>query len=172
MGLVSIQDSTIDPKRERREIEAKVRETIQELNGFLLGENSTTITIVELGILTKSLTYYQRYEQQIKAELDNTHKDMDTIERNKILQILKDALTAGYTISVFDGAEVCIEKSDNILEIFRSMASTGQDILTFFKGEAKGCVLLIYGNGRDIISNYTDNTAIDKLLENAMNISE
>jgi len=63
MGYVNIQDSTINPERERREVEKQVRETIQDLNEFLKGESGTDITIASVEILWKALRSLQRTEK-------------------------------------------------------------------------------------------------------------
>ena len=89
------------------------------------------------------------------------------------VKIVDDALAAGYTISVYDGEAYPVKRSADADTILGAMASTEMDTLVFRKdGERIGSVVLIYGNGHDLISDYTDNEAMEALLAPATELAD
>lgn len=81
------------------------------------------------------------------------------IERQIIVCLVEDCLAAGCSIRVFDGEEFNGGWTTDEARVFNRMASTDEDKLYFRFPDGKvGWVLLIYGNGADVIS---DNTAPD-----------
>lgn len=92
-------------------------------------------------------------------------------------KIVDDALTTGLAISVFDGVETTIRNSTDREEILDAMGSTESDILTFrnlnsSKPSLIGSVTLIYANGPEVISDCTDNDAMQSLLAAAEELGE
>ena len=88
-------------------------------------------------------------------------------ERAICMRLVSRALAAGYSVSVFDGEEFLLVDSRNKTAILAAMFSTDYDALTFrdATGRKIGVVALIYGNGEDVISDYSDNEATCKLVE-------
>ncbi len=74
-----------------------------------------------------------------------------------MLGVVGHLLGAGYSISVDDGEQTTLQYSRNSGEILHAMATTGLDYLTAHDKDLKyaGYVLLIYGNGQDLISDYS-----------------
>lgn len=98
---------------------------------------------------------------------------MNQIEKEIVLKILEDASRAGYAITVYDGGETVIEKSENKEAVFAEMYSTDEDTLIFDQGDRQiGWVFLVYGNDYAVISDYSDNSSTEELLKNAMEIAE
>lgn len=96
------------------------------------------------------------------------------IEAKISMRIVDDALSAGFSISVYDGEETTIRKSRDKAEIVDAMSSTDTDTLTFHNadGKAIGKVFLVWGNDHDLISDNTDNEATNALLAGALKLSE
>lgn len=94
------------------------------------------------------------------------------VEQAQAMRLITDALFAGYAISVNDGEETTVRKSRNAKELVDAMGTTEADTLTFHAtdtvgdGDARcvGSAWLIYGNGRDLISDHTFNDAMHSLL--------
>ena len=90
--------------------------------------------------------------------------------------IVTDAITLGYAVSVDDGgASYTIRLSRDVEATLAAMFSTGEDLLYFRHPGTPGCVgvlLLIYGNGHDVISDYTDNVDMARILSRANRLSE
>lgn len=81
-------------------------------------------------------------------------------------KLVTAALFSGLSISVCDGDEFPLRKSKNKESIYSAMNSTESDILWFWRDDIRlGCVVLIWGNGEDLISDYTDSPEIKKLVE-------
>jgi hypothetical protein len=92
----------------------------------------------------------------------------DNIEKQICERIVDKALAAGYTISVYDGEAWPLQRTSNRPDILAAMYSTDSDVLRFQwpeSGELIGSVLLIYGNGDDVVSDYTDNEAMAALVK-------
>lgn len=84
------------------------------------------------------------------------------IEEQIAKRVIKDALAAGFKLSVFDSDEITLEKSSDADEIFKAMFTSDDDRLYFYKEGVDdgyfGWVWFIYGNsGWDVISDYTTN---------------
>jgi hypothetical protein len=91
----------------------------------------------------------------------------ETIELPKARKLIRAALKAGYSVSVYDGEEWPLKRSTSQTEIFAAIASTDCDVLRFrtTAGEVVGSVTLIWGNEDDVISDYSDNAAIEALVK-------
>lgn len=91
-----------------------------------------------------------------------------------IVNVLVDtALVKGYTISVYDGEAYPVQRSNDKKTIITGMFSTDEDWLIFrHNGLKVGKVFLVYGNGYDVIADWSANTATDDLLKPALDLSE
>lgn len=80
------------------------------------------------------------------------------VEQIIIDRLLDDLLTGGWMISVNDGEETTLWHSKDKAEILRHMQSTDEDYLhVAHPNRKKGWIRLIYGNGVNLISDYTVN---------------
>lgn len=88
--------------------------------------------------------------------------------------LLDHALATGHNLSVNDGEETTLRYSTDRAAIRAAMQTTELDTLTVRKGTRYiGFVLLIYGNGCDLISDYSDRQpALDALLAPALALAE
>lgn len=89
-----------------------------------------------------------------------------SVERKIIRNLVKQALDKGYTVSVYDGEDWCLKLSNSVTLIMSSIQSTDSDKLVFRNANKVkiGAVLLVYGNGDDVISDYSDNEAMRALI--------
>ena len=97
---------------------------------------------------------------------------LDDDEAKIIDVIIEDALAKGVEIDVRDayGDEEEIVRLSDADAIRAEVAATGETLFDFYRpGEEKpfGWVLLIHGNGCDVISDYTANEATEALLKRA-----
>lgn len=98
-------------------------------------------------------------------------------ERELVTHLIDRALEVGLTISVFDGEEYPLKRSRDKAVILETLGSTDSDSLVLRKPDqmAKdkpiGEILLIYGNGRDVISDYTDNNDTHVLVTQALQLA-
>lgn len=84
--------------------------------------------------------------------------------------IVSAALDAGHRVSVFDGEEWVVKFSTNRAKILKACGSTEEDTLRIRDalGNRVGSVTLVYGNEPGVlISDHTDNEAMDALLADA-----
>jgi len=93
-------------------------------------------------------------------------------ERGVATRLVRAAINAGYTVSVYDGGEWTVGTSRKEREVLAAMATTGEDTLRFRDGtgERIGDAWLIWGNdldGSELIADHTDNDAIAALVQQA-----
>ena len=93
-------------------------------------------------------------------------------ERGVATRLVRAALNAGYTVSVSDGEEWTVKRSDSEAVILPALATTGYDTLRFRNsaGEYVGSAYLVWGNeesGECLIADHTDNDAIEALYNAA-----
>jgi hypothetical protein len=94
-------------------------------------------------------------------------------EKTIISAILADAISAGYTISVYDGEEWAVKLATSVEAAAREIGATDCTTLRFRKhGESVGQVFLVHGNDCDVIADHTDNAAMESLLARANQIAE
>lgn len=82
------------------------------------------------------------------------------MEKAIALQLVTDAIAAGYTIDVWNGGdEAEATRLDNVAAVTKELMHTDEDKLVIRKadGQAIGWVYLVYGNGADVITDYTAN---------------
>lgn len=84
-------------------------------------------------------------------------------------KLVRAALAAGYSVSVNDGEAWPVSKSHDEAEILAALQSTDSDTLRLRSplGDFVGNVLLIWGNGEDVISDHTDNKATRAVVAKA-----
>lgn len=101
------------------------------------------------------------------------HKDYTTPgERGVATRLVRAAIHAGYTVSVYDGGEWTVASSRKEREVLAAMATTGEDTLRFRNsaGERVGDAWLIWGNdpdGEELIADHTDNDVMQALYDAA-----
>ena len=93
-------------------------------------------------------------------------KARQKLERLIASVLIRDALKAGYTISVNNGEEIVITMSVDRTAILKEMFSVDEERLIFFKdGKQIGWVFFVYGNdGYDVICDYAGN--LEHIMEN------
>jgi hypothetical protein len=84
------------------------------------------------------------------------------IERQIIVLLVEDLLAKGYALGVFDCEEVTLRPTRDEARIFAAMFMTDDDHLLVRTdgqegGEHDGWIRLVYGNGGDVISDWTTN---------------
>lgn len=98
--------------------------------------------------------------------------NVNEAERQIARKIIEDAITAGYTIDVYDGGDFPLKDSADIEMILGAMFSTDSDKLYLCKGgKSVGWVFLVYGEcGWDVICDHTMN--IESVLSGALKLSD
>jgi hypothetical protein len=89
------------------------------------------------------------------------------IELPIVHRIITNGLKAGYAVSVFDGEEWALKRSTKRRDIYAALASTDSDQIRFCNasdGRLIGTILFIWGNGQDVVSDYTDKPEIEALV--------
>lgn len=94
------------------------------------------------------------------------------IERKIVRRVIADALAAGFVLSVNDGEETVLKRSNDATAIEAAMFSTDEDFLHFVKdGKFVGEVHFVYGNtGWDVIND--NHTSLESVLEGATAYAE
>lgn len=93
----------------------------------------------------------------------------DATERRIASDVIERTLARGYVISVFDGEAWCLSRSDDAAHIFAALASTGSDQLRIRTkdGAPVGTIVLIWGNGEDLISDTSESDEIEAICAGA-----
>lgn len=89
------------------------------------------------------------------------------VERGIATKLVQAIHKAGFVISVHDGEEFNCEDLSKLASVRAHLATTGEDRLFFRKpGETQyaGWIWLIFGNGEDLISDYTANETTEALV--------
>jgi hypothetical protein len=113
--------------------------------------------------------------KQEKLPFDNHRNE---IERQIIVLLVEDLLSAGFAISVNNGEENVLNRSTKMDKIFSAMSTTDEEYLMLHsprngagnRSEA-GWVRLVYGNDGDVISDYTTNIP-ESVFERANALSD
>ena len=92
-----------------------------------------------------------------------------TIQQEKTAagRIVDRALAKGYLVSVFDGGETTVRRSNDRGTIMEALQSTDDDTLIMHKPDGKkvGVIWLVWGNSPDeIVCDCSDNPEIDALV--------
>ncbi len=94
-------------------------------------------------------------------------------ERAIVNRLIDDLLAAGYRVRVHDGEEFNCDDQTTESGIKANLATAGDDRLYFRKPGVRGpeqaaydgWIWLIWGNGEDVISDYTANEATEAIVE-------
>lgn len=109
------------------------------------------------GLLSQKHVAYLRHPRMVRGETEET---MDKVEREILERLTNDLFAAGYTLKVYNGvynSPLC-ENTDLLLEYCNS---TGVDQLIAFRdGKRAGWVEVVFGNGRDIISDWSESITV------------
>lgn len=80
------------------------------------------------------------------------------IERMILKRLVEHLLGLGHKLTVNDGEEETVKRSSDRTEVLKALRTTDEDYLIVHRDGLKdGWVRLIYGNGIDLISDYTTN---------------
>lgn len=96
--------------------------------------------------------------------------DLAADERRIISALLEDAAAAGLLVSVYDGEEWACQPTADQTAVRLVIGDSDETTLRFRDPATRvvvGSVLLIHGNGCDVISDYSDNPAMAALLARA-----
>lgn len=88
-------------------------------------------------------------------------------EQKIVRRLILRALDKGWVVSVFDGEEWPVKKSNDFEKITAEIAATDETQLRFRNadGETRGWMLLVHGNGDEVIADYTDNNFMEELTK-------
>lgn len=108
-----------------------------------------------------------------EAQLKEVRAHNKRIEDEKTVvgKIVSNAIKLGYTVSVYDGEEWSVKRSDDKSAIMAAVYTTDMDRLTIRDkaGELIGTVALVYGNSAsEVMSDWHDNELMDKVLAPAL----
>ncbi len=99
----------------------------------------------------------------------------DPIEQQIVLAIVEDAIKAGFALR-FDYEEGQFgpdKPSTDVAEVLKCAAACERETLLLYKqGRCKGAIFLVYGNGCDILCDYSDTPAMVEMLERANKVAE
>lgn len=92
------------------------------------------------------------------------------VERGIATRLIRDLLAKGYYVRIHDGEEFNTESNLNKeSEIKDNLATTGEDRIYFSKFSDKqsylGWIWLVWGNGEDLISDYSANPRTEEIVE-------
>ena len=89
------------------------------------------------------------------------------IELEIATNLINLILSGGNKIAVNDGEDCVLFNATSTKQVLNKLRSTGNDflIVTGEGGQSKGQFQLIWGNGRDVISNFTDNDYCNALFD-------
>jgi hypothetical protein len=77
---------------------------------------------------------------------------MTPAEKEITERIVRDAIAAGYLLSVNDGEETTVTRSTDFAEITGALATTDDDFLIFHKDGANlGSIWFVYGNEDGVV---------------------
>jgi hypothetical protein len=94
------------------------------------------------------------------------------IERQIIVQLVSDLLAAGYSVGVNDGEDDTLAPCRDEAQIYGAMSTTDEDRLLTESAEGRrGWVWLVYGNGADVISDYTTDLP-EEVLRRAFDLAD
>lgn len=77
---------------------------------------------------------------------------MSPAETEITKRIIRDALAAGYSLSVNDGEEITVRKSRDAAKVYEALATTDDDYLIVYDGaSALGTIWFVYGNEDGVV---------------------
>ena len=91
---------------------------------------------------------------------------MHPIEREIVANIVNAILSESRTISVYDGEETVITRSDNARNILESMGHTDHDCIYWNSDDDTGMVMFVYGNEPEyVVADYSTDKFTTKIVE-------
>jgi hypothetical protein len=89
------------------------------------------------------------------------------VERRIATAIVRDALAAGYNVSVNDGEEWTLRNSTKQTAILTALGTTDSDTLRLRDADDNiiGSIWLIWGNEDDLLSDHSDNETLNAFVE-------
>ncbi len=91
------------------------------------------------------------------------------LQEQIINNLLAAILAGGYSITVNDGDDDVLKYSTDTTRIINNMGATDTDLLKVYQGtEYIGFILLVPGNGDDIVSNHSGNDIITNLVDKVL----
>ena len=92
---------------------------------------------------------------------------MHTIEREIVTNIVNTILSdTGKTITIYDGEETVVIRSDNARNILESMGHTEADWLYWNSDSDTGSVMFVYGNEPEyVVADYSADEFTTKIVE-------
>lgn len=92
---------------------------------------------------------------------------MHPIERKIVAEIVNAILSdTAKTITVYDGGETVLTKSDNARNILESMGHTGVDYLYWNSDDDTGMVMFVYGNEPEyVVTDYSSDETTTRIVE-------
>ena len=95
------------------------------------------------------------------------YRDIEAIEQDIMNGIARAAIARGYVISVHDGDDYVLNRSQSVPAILFHAGAT--DVTTFLirnqHGENLGSILFIHGNGVEVVADCTDVPAITVIVD-------
>ena len=91
---------------------------------------------------------------------------LDTSEKLVINRLLRETLSKGYWITVKDEEGMVLNQSDSLISIKNAIGNSDLTWLhlTNRAGNPAGSFMLVHGNGRDVIADYSFNNLCDYLF--------
>lgn len=96
-------------------------------------------------------------------------------DRTVVTAIIRNAIKRGWNISVNDGEEWVVRRSNNENEISAAMFSTDEDYLKVYAdGQLIGSVYLVWGNDGECLADYScgKHEAFDGMMQEVSRIAE
>lgn len=95
------------------------------------------------------------------------YRHTQAIERRIAKKLIDELLRRGYSISVFDSEEFTLKRSTSRADIINALATTDSDTLRVrdSDGELIGHFILIWGNGEDLISDFSAKSETFDLMD-------
>ena len=110
------------------------------------------------------------------------HERVEPAERLVIDAILNEAEARHLLVSVYDGEEWAVTATGNMADVRREVAATEATVLAFRdpaqlsprdgRPSMLGRVILVHGNGCDVISDHTDTREMAALLAPALAVAD
>lgn len=94
------------------------------------------------------------------------------VEKRIVGKLVRDLIAASYVITVYDGQDDVVVGCVDEERIYKALASTDSDVLRVSKrnsGRGGSFVYLVWGNDRDIISDY--GMSIEAVIRPALDLS-
>ena len=97
------------------------------------------------------------------------------IEKRIVTAIVDSAFDKGYAFTIADEESVRISKSRNRPAVLKELGAAEVETLSFYDGELKkhvGWVTFVYGNGADVMADWSTGAVTDAIIAAAHSISD